>query len=337
MFFKYLVVSCLCLVAQINWVTNADSVDKYRALEVDTFDISMSYRSEKKSEIAKLNEFMIDKTDSTDPNVNLDIVEKEFDSQLEKKVPFDDLSVQAKRLLLALRTLEGKDECNHYSYLILKNNQRAIKSPARAIKRNEGARRIDKVLAHYINKHIKNCRDQYFQRYDQIYSALDKTLLHRIDVLLNDAVKTITSDENERNAGKSYAKRLFYGARHGLLTSYVRPSYMYNVMVNSVKGSEEEKYMKKVENERTGYPALNLEVFGRVFRETVTQPCYKFRSLVGPDVFLPLLFDGLYHHEVQEERTDFYEALLKFQLCYFDYPENELLRDVVYYVEFGRE
>lgn len=338
MFFSWcLVISCL-LVVQINSVAKASvdlqKLDKYHALEVDAYDLKkLPWKGVQKSEIQKLNEFMIEKTDSADPDVNLDIVQKELDFQLKKKVPFGDLSIQAKRLILALRTLNGENECNEYGYLILRNNLDAIYSPTRAILRNEGARRIDKILAHYINRHVKNCREQYFKRFDQIYySSLDEVLLHRLDVFLDKAVKTITSDENERNAGKSYAQRLFDEAERGFLTSYIKPSYMYNVMVESVKGHEEEKYMKKVENEKTGYPAINRKVFDRVFYETIAEPCKRLRALVGPDVFQPLLFDGFYHHQVQEERTDFYEALLKYELCKFDYSDSKMLQHVVNHV-----
>lgn len=67
---------------------------------------------EKESEIQRLNNFPIERTDSTDRKANLGIVHGELIKDLKNGVPYDAKSSQAKRLLLSLTTLEGQHECD---------------------------------------------------------------------------------------------------------------------------------------------------------------------------------------------------------------------------------
>lgn len=90
-----------------------NDVDIFQVIEFDT----NSHIRDK--EIQKLNDFLVDRTDSVDPDENLDIVLEELILDLKNSLPYKSASVQAKRLILTLRTVRGDNLCSYYAVLIL--------------------------------------------------------------------------------------------------------------------------------------------------------------------------------------------------------------------------
>lgn len=94
--------------------------------------------------------------------------------------------------------------------------------------------------------------------------------------------------------------------------------------------------MRRAENERTGYPVIVREKFDEVFYELAANPCSKFRRYFD-EVFEPLLFDTSFGLEAQPDKINLYDALLRYQMCHFYYPDEKVLEKVVECVQFDLE
>lgn len=309
---------------------NFQEFDIFDVVNIDPYEVRKNLKNQHESEIDKLDDLLVGGTDSTDPKVNLDFLLEEFISDMKKKVPYNEPSAKAKRLLLALNTLKDQNECSQNGDAILLKNWSAIQPSSQAVMNDVEARRIDKLFAYYMKRRIKNCREIYIRKFDQIYNNMDKELIKRIDTFLNDAVKDVTSDGKNKNSDKNHIQRLLSTATTRYKERYqISLSYMHNKMVESARGPSYEKYFKLVENKRR---ILKREILGRIFIDTIAKPCASFRKQLGPDVFEPLLFDCFYEHELFEDRTDFYDALLKYQMCYFGgFSEKNMLDRIVAY------
>lgn len=187
---------------------------------------------------------------------------------------------------------------------------------------NQKSRRVDKILARFIKEHLEKCEDVYLKNFDQIVSSddLDTVLMNRLDLLLEEPMKFVTSEERPENEHKTYMERIFdmVSTRFGIRIDRVT-SYVYSAMKELVKGDPNEKFIRPVEDEKKGRYRIREEEFKKLFNEYVAKPCNYIRVKFGPDVYEPVqfrrYFDGrIFHYN----RVDFYETWLKYKLCFWD-------------------
>lgn len=312
-----MLISCSTLVREVRleiFERDFNGVDVFQATQLDTYQLRRG------AEMQKLNDLLIERTSSDDPNENLDIVLKELNAEQERTGSSKSQSVQAKRLILALRTLKGKDQCSYYAVVILRANLRAIGTPIRDIIENEHLRRVDEILAHCIKEYLDHCKDTWIRNYDHIFksSGLDEVLMQRANILLERPIQQMTSDEFPENEGKTYIERIYnLIAKNGILYED-KSIHVYNVIRELVKGKGPyERFVKPVEDcQESGVFHLREDKFAKLHEEYVAKPCKYIREIFGPDVFEPYLFQNLFEKRILNDRVDFYETCLKYRLCY---------------------
>lgn len=109
-------------------------------------------------------------------------------------------------------------------------------------------------------------------------------------------------------------------------------------LINSIKDlaeSELEDPFKLIENERTGRIEVGEKNLQRVFNEMVAKPCKYFKDLFGPDVVEPVLFDSMFGHQVESNKVKFYEALVKYRLCYLNGSAEKSAKKFIGYGQDG--
>lgn len=312
--------------------------DEFKAANINEHALKVIPWKERESEIEKLENLMKDRTDSTDPDVNLDIIQVQLDLETRNKVSPQSRSNQAKRLLLALRTLKGENECNYYGYKIITKNFALINPSLDAIMEDTSDRRVDKIMAHYVKSHINNCRDVYFRKFDEITPNLDKNLVEKMDTFVERAMEDVIQEFNQKFPGKTNVEALFEIANKGFSTLHMmKPSYIYNVMQISAKHDPDVGFLKPIEDEITGISSVRRDKFFELFDNYIAKPCNHFRQQLGPDVFQPILFDSMFKHQIKEDRVDFYQAWVKYGLCYLDGSSKRVLDAVVEFAETGQE
>lgn len=270
-----------------------------------------------KNEMDNLNDLLESHTDSEDPDTNLDVVLKEFNSDIQKQVPYNSSPVQSKRLVLALRTLNGENECDYYSHEILLNNLMATGNRIRALSGSVSIRRIDRILKHYVDKHVENCGQVYFDKFDELSKNLDPNLVDHIDEFLRNEVEIRTSNKNPENAGKNYVEILYRNASHGGSEKFrLDTSYIYNALKYFAKGDT--SFLKPVKDGKSDALKVDKGKLSRLFQDHIAKPCNDYRQQLGPDVFEPVLFDKMFKdHQVRSDKPEFYRAWLMYRLCNF--------------------
>lgn len=285
--------------------------DVFQSIEINTYELLRS------SKIRKLNDFLVDRSDSPDPHVNLDIILEELLKDYKNLVYSNSKTIEAKRLILSLKTINEENECSFGSLLILKNNLDALGTSIRSIITNSGLRRIDKILAYYINKHVNKCREVYFTNLDYfLYNDLSSNKLKSVDLLVKTRMVELTSDENPDNKDKTYVERLYHAVTTGISSTFaLRTEDIYSAMEGLIKGDLDEKFFRVVENEKTGSHSITEDKFKRLFYKYVVEPCNYYRLQLGPNIFEPALFDSRFDHQIRTDRVDYYEFWLKYRLC----------------------
>lgn len=325
----YYLFTCLLLDRAISeeYDKQYEAEDIFQVFKISAYALGIRYkihpvgrdgllRYEKNSVIERLNEFLETQTDSDDLDVNLDIILEQFLVDQRSLVQYHGPSSQAKRLLLALRTLDGENECNYYGYKVLSKNLEAIQRDISAIINNENLRRVDKIVAHCIKRHIRHCGDVYFTKFDEISEQLDQVRVNHLSAIYESTIKSATSDDHLINREKSLAERLYNAAAFKIKNAYdFDPENVLKVLKNLAANNPDARYLQPVMNEYSGVPRIRRDKFEKIFSEYFIEPCRYFRQQFGPDVFEPTSFDNKFYHMLRKDRADFYEAWYKYRLC----------------------
>lgn len=324
-----LVTTCLLLVQvrSENFEENYLAADIYKIFNINPLTLKEGfgalddYRKTglfnlEKKVVKRLNDFLVDRTPSIDPDENLDLVNELYLIDLKNKVPSVSQNNQVRRLLLALRTLTGENKCNYYSFIVLSKNLQALGTNPKSIIENKNLRRIDKILAHYINQHVDECRSIYSEKFDAVTKNFDAEDARKLDVVLKSKIESAISDQKPDNLDKSRVERLYSAATFKIRGAHdFDPEEVYNSLREMSANDPDARYMVPVENEWRGSLTIRQDKFDQMYSKYIAEPCAHFRNEYGPDVFKPMDLDKKYSNKIQEDRADFYEAWFKFGLC----------------------
>lgn len=311
---KLIIISAvsLFLVCQVNsreFKADFHDVDLFQATKIDHYNIRNSL------EIQRINNLLVDRTKSTDPKENFDILLDELIKDSRNNVRPSNKSSQVKRMILALSTLDRENECTYYGYTVLSDVYYALGSPINSITRDENLRRIDKILQHYIRKHVENCETVYLSKFHEISKGLDLTQIEHLNTVVAKSIEDLTG-ENSVYRRSSYPETLYNLATGGLLSSFeMKPEHIYADLTVLAKDDPDKKYLRRIEDERAGFPKFKEDKIESLFRKYIAKPCNYFRQKFGPDVFEPVTFDSIFQQRMEPERVDFYEAWVKYRLC----------------------
>lgn len=290
------------------------SVDLFEALKIrpQIRVLSVDYVAER--EVERLNNYLIDNTDSNDAEENLDLILEQLILDYKNKLDPHGDRIKIKRLLMALTTIKGENSCNYYSYLILGQALDATKCRFRLL--NGRRKRIDKVVGHYIYKHANNCLPIYLKNYDNLSKNLDEILMKRLDALLGPTIQNlILYYGNPHIKGDTYEERLKHMASERVGRTFDMSSkYIYDIMMELTKDDPNKKLLEIFEDERTGRLVIREDKLAELLEEYIIKPCRYFREYYQRDIFKPLLQDNIFVH-TQTDRIDFYEAWFKYDLC----------------------
>lgn len=324
-----IIVGTLFLACQVNsseFKADFHDVDVFQATKVNYYNIMGS------SVIEQINNLLVDRTKSTDPKDNFDILLDELIKDQKNNVGPSNKSTQVKRLILALSTLDGKNECGYYGYTIIRNLYFALGSPMRSITRDENLRRVDKILQYYIREHVENCEPVYLSKFHEISGGLDSTIIEHLNTIVAKSIQDLTG-ENSYYRRSSYPGTLYNLATEGLLVAFeMKPEHIYDALTVLAKDDPDEKYLRRIEDERTGHPKFVKDKIESLFKEYIAKPCNYFRQKFGPDVFMPAAFDNIFKQRMKPERVDFYEAWVKYRLCHLKGNSISAFDDLLRYL-----
>lgn len=320
--FKIILISCTILLSAL---VEQTTLVRVTTNQIDLFKVSKisGFRLQESAEFDRLNEILTSQTDSDHPGTNLDIILDELILDYKNKVPFNRNSVEAKRLILSLRTLDGENGCNYHAYNVHSNCQLACIQSTWNIE-DDRLRRIDGIVNYYLERRIKNCKHVYFAKFDEISKNLDKNLVNYLDNLLSQVIDSAKADQNERGKAICEAQSLYNLATNKAHRVFMFTSeYIYNVLKDSARDDPDKEFVQPVADKQSGLMSVRSDKLYRLYNDYIVNPCNHFRELLGPNVFIPIMFDGKFaKHQVQSDRVDFYEAWLKYELCFGSFKRD---------------
>lgn len=285
--------------------------DIFDIVDIDPYDLKAG------STIQMLDNLLIDRTKSSDSDENLDIVLEELKADYRNNVS-ERKPIQLKRLLLALRALNGEHQCDYYSYLILSKSLTAIGFNVELSRRKEHKlRRIDGIVYHFMYLHVDQCRQVYFEKFDMISKNLEQITMKRFDLLFEDAIKEITSDARKKNVGLTYVERLFNAVSGKTsMTFSFELRDIYKALEKLARGDPDEEFIRPVESRETGLISIRRDKFAKLYDEYILKTCNYVTKELGQDIFNPAYLDMEIDPHLEVNRVDFYETWLKYILCY---------------------
>lgn len=220
----------------------------------------------------------------------------------------DDRLLAALELFISLQEAQGK--CNESGYNILFANLLATEQRGR---RSQSEYRTDRVVYQACLSHARICQSKYLTNFNSLYSKLDSTKKYRVDLFLEDTNLQIfmpgakdrymffnTLVKNQQVIRSRDGTRLAYDA----------------INILSI-GDPDQKFLKA---KKTG---VNRDKVTGLFRKYLLEPCQYYVNELGPDVYIPAIFDAMFFHRVNEKEYRFYKSWAQFKLCEYVIDNQE--------------
>lgn len=220
------------------------------------------------------------------------------DSQADKRL------VDALKLFVSLKdTLYGR-MCNQSGHEVLFKNLLATEQRGRG-KRTDY--RTDRIVYHSCLDHARACQKSYPIAFEKIYRAMDPIKRTRVEIFLNDR----NLQDFQRGATNRF---MFYNTLvknqqriQGKNTARMVFEAIYTIFI----GDEDSDYSPHEDT------IIREETMKEMFKQYIVEPCVYFVEKLGPDVFVPVIFDAMFYHRVNEENFRFYNAWTRFKMCSF--------------------
>lgn len=276
----------------------------------DIFKVSEINCNEVEGAYLRLNRYLVDQTSSSDQKTNFDMALNGLIQDLKDGNQND---AAAKRLFLSLSTIEGDVSCNSLSHSILYGNYCAGNRRIGSIKKNENLRRVDKIAWPLIYTQAIKCRKTYKHRYDELMPTMNKDAIDKVESFLEKIIKELMSREDNfahNNAEKLY--NVVFG--QGWLDVFkVDADYINDHLKATADETDLQKVLPVEDESRRNY-IDNGEV-SKLYDKYIGIPCAYYVSKLGPEIFEPAYFDGLFNHVVYSDYEEYYKAWVQYKFC----------------------
>lgn len=323
MFFLSLISAAFLIITGTHFLTlasgNTLDGDIYNVAEIEWLGLQGEYQ--------KLNEILVNRTKSQDPQVNFEIALEELIKDAKAK---NKRAADAKKLFLALGTLKDV-KCNSLSNIILRSNYNAGGFKRDLISTKKGKRRVDKIYIKVLEQHSKDCQGVYKSRVAGKLAGMDRKLVEYVTIFAEKPTERYLSDEFAPSPHSSLLERLhniIFGWR--AVNFSAKPQDVYNALKVASKGDLDAEYLSKIDDERGGSYEIDKEGFKILYERYITKPCEYYVEHMK-DVFEVAKFEMISFPIVVEGAEDMYKAWAEFELCQ-DVDHDRLVRKTVEYI-----
>lgn len=287
----------------------ADKYDIFRASHISGFHLNDEY--------TKINHLLCDETDSQEPKENFDIMLDYLIIDLKNNLPIKSNTVRAKRLFLALSTINDQNQCSVYSHRLLAENECAV--DRRLSQVGIVLTRVERIILSYINEHANNCFQTYIDRFKNSVANLNEESLKRVEVLFDGYIETYTTKfqaDLKPEFTKTPVHRLYNIILDSVATRFaIDKDYIQSSLKLLARNDRGRKFVGALDDEQFGVKKVNREKFTSLYDQFILIPCKYYISKLGPSIFELARFDSRFHHELQVDEVNFYTAWVRYNLC----------------------
>lgn len=314
-FLLNLTVALLCISIQVygNRLSSIFGLDR----DKDLNDVSSIKGDHLRKQYNEMNAELLTKTNSDEPNQNMDLVMESYTKHAPKKSVSRSKTLQAEKLFLSMRNLENdKNTCNTYGKRVLEENKSALKQEQSfnefydeyELYMGPGEserRRIDDIYQYYLENHAKLCSQEYLRSYNVKLASMDGSKTLQVSDFVDDRIANYVP-----NKIMPEIDRLFNFVRYYRSHS----EYVLKGLLKVLSYKPDFKYLNVQEDPRSGETFFDRDNFKRVYKENVEVPCKYFVQQLGPDIFEPVLFE-LDYLSRDENDLIFFRNLSRYSVC----------------------
>lgn len=310
-------VNFICVLCLLIKSTSASSDD---LLSHEKFDVSGIDGQQLEDEFEKLNEFLLAKTESSEAELNFNLVFEKYKSDSKrwfKKMSSD--SMKAKRLFLAMGQITDENRCTLNSYDILIQIDRATcERSSRGLDPEGVLRRIEKILLDYALKQKEQCHHAHLEQFRDKLASMDSEKVKKVDTFLEPTITSLTSDKYEFNLSKNKTQRLYaIIGEKSLSNSSKNP---INALESLKNLTEDDPNANSILVEVNNDTELKEMIFKNqklheIYSQYLVEPCRYYIEQLGPEIFKVVYFENKFKHTLDEKIPDFYESWIRYHLC----------------------
>jgi len=294
--------------------------------------MSVGAKSDPKSELQSLNNYLVDKVDSQAIEANMKAVKELFTNKCGSCFPFKRDSTSSLRKFVALDTIKDlENQCDRTSYSILldicRTNDFKVQ---KRLGNGQTLSRIDSILLEYSTRHAERCKSVYPVAFENKLNQLDKTQLHRVEthanIVMRNARFLLASGKPYRVDEYLREHELDYMGYHSQF-KYCRGSYeALSLLANKEQDPRARSLTKVVLDERKGVPRVDEPMIEALAKTYLFEPCQYYVNELGLDVFEPFEFDlkvrgsdvgneSDANLEQGSQLHNFYAGLVRYKFC----------------------
>lgn len=250
----------------------------------------------------KISDYLTEHVDTDDIEPNLKAAREWLTKDLEDKPDVDERLVDALKLFISLEDTSNGEKCDRSGHDILFNNLLATEQCGRG---RQTEYRTDRIVYKFLHDHAKRCLNKYPVSFESIYSKMDRAKRSQVEFFLNDW-------NLKEFLGVSLNRHLFYLSlvrNRDRIQGKKAARMAYDVIYALSTNDKDREYLtqKGVEGRK--------EKIGDLFKKYIIEPCKYFVDELGPDVYVPVRFDAMFYHRVNEENFRFYDSWARFRIC----------------------
>lgn len=263
----------------------------------------------------KLNDELIDKTNSKEPEENFKAA-RELYALHRKNKGVDKTQLDADELFLAMSTITDENICSDYTNGILKNvaNQ---KRNDRSDDAYGSSRRVDKIYQIYFDKWAEKCGSSYPAILREKLAKMEKSKLKYLDTFFDEAIDKYVIKVDQWSSGKSEVDKLSDMATG---FTYVKDVRSLDYIIRKLREIAQTDPNAKSPEDRTIFEEDEKEGW-RLFKESkfkqyYAEPCKYYEDQLGTSVFVPsMLMYRKSKKVLYPNDPDFYRAWAKYKFC----------------------
>lgn len=243
----------------------------------------------------------------------------------------------AYKLFAALSQINDANRCDAASINVIKQNDWATRGQTHynlsdfSESEEEGRKRVEIVLVHYVRKTLKECPKVHADLLKQKLKNYDQGQLDYVINLTKDTISKYLSEmmrdgTNFEDALVKLALRTEYTMRPELLSGE-----KFRINLEKVLDKFAPLEAKNCLGEGVRLNIMNKGKIKKLVKEYGIKPCKNYVAFFGAEVFEPEIYLSNYKHEpINGGREEFYLNWIRFNICneYIAY-EKKLLDEVI--------
>lgn len=202
--------------------------------------------------------------------------------------------------LTLMSRIPPESMCTKASHDVLSLNNEA--TGGRAHLEQDARSRVEEIVNYFCTRHAEYCRQVYPINFVKKYRLINRGYIREVETFINEHL----------------IQTSFNMIDHPLVdNSELYDRSIINTELYARLAHESIKILAQADI------VNDYKTLEHLFKRYIVVPCKYFVQELGPDVFLPSIFDATWNRRVESDDVEFYLGLARFRICNY-LMENEV-------------